>query len=145
MVRASALSSPAESREALRRREARSRPSPRAFGAPAPTPRVAIGALDGRGGARRVAARAAEGQVEQLERQVREDPVTPAAPSAGDADASDDSDRASSRNPGENPRGPSNDRVPLGPGRRFLLKAKLYFLLAASWTVRWSCPRQTAR
>ena len=137
MVRASALSSPAESREALRRREARSRPSPRAFGAPAPTPRVAIGALDGRGGARRVAARAAEGQVEQLERQVREDPVTPAAPSAGDADASDDSERASSRNPGENPRGPSNDndRVPLGPGRRFLLKAKLYFLLAASWTV----------
>jgi ATP-dependent Zn protease len=146
MVRASALSSPAESREALRRREARSRPSPRAclFGAPAPTPRVAIGALDGRGGARRVAARAAEGQVEQLERQVREDPVTPAAPSAGDAaDSSDDSERASSRTPSNsrtledpsNDRGASNDRKPLGPGRRFLLKAKLYFLLAASWTV----------
>jgi len=153
MVRASALSSPAESREALRRREARSRPSPRAclFGAPAPTPRVAIGALDGRGGARRVAARAAEGRVEQLERQVREDPVTPSTPSVGDvarADA-DVSGAAKNADVSETPHGvPSKDtrkkdsdsranREPLGPGRRFLLKARLTFLLSAAWTVKF--------
>ena len=146
-VRASARSSPTERHEALRHREARSRPSTRAFGALAPAPRVVIGALDGRGGARRVAARAAEGQVEQLERQVRRDPVTPAAPvgtdAGGDAtsgaanvphvtgtsESIEDSNDASNE--------PSNRRRPLGPARRFLLKTKLYFLLGAAWTVKF--------
>ena len=154
-TRASARSSPTERREALRRREALSRPSTRAFGAPAPTPRVAIGALDGRGGARRVAARAAEGRVEQLERQVREDPVTPSTPSVGD-DARRPSDTrvsgaAKTADLSETPHGaPSKDtrkkdsdsdsranREPLSPGRRFLLKARLTFLLSAAWTVKF--------
>ena len=146
-VRASARSSPTKRREALRRREARCRPSTRAFGAPAPTPRVGIGALDGRGGARRVAARAAEGQVEQLERQVRRDPVTPAAPAAPGAPGDGSSGAADVPHVTGNPSieasndasndDPSNRRRPLGPGRRFLLKAKLYFLLSAGWTVKF--------
>jgi ATP-dependent Zn protease len=155
-TRASARSSPTERREALRRREALSRPSTRAFGAPAPTPRVAIGALDGRGGARRVAARAAEGRVEQLERQVREDPVTPSTPSVGD-DARRPSDArvsgaAKTANvsetelngaPSKDTRETESDsdsranREPLSPGRRFLLKARLTFLLSAAWTVKF--------
>jgi len=145
-TRASARSSPTERREAL------SRPSTRAFGAPAPTPRVAIGALDGRGGARRVAARAAEGRVEQLERQVREDPVTPSTPSVGDDARPSDavvSGAAKTADVSETPHGaPSKDtrekdsdsranREPLSPGRRFLLKARLTFLLSAAWTVKF--------
>ena len=146
-TRASARSSPTERREAL------SRPSTRAFGAPAPTPRVAIGALDGRGGARRVAARAAEGRVEQLERQVREDPVTPSTPSVGDdarpsdavvsgaaktADVSETlRDGAPSKDTREKDSDSRANREPLSPGRRFLLKARLTFLLSAAWTVKF--------
>jgi len=146
-TRASARSSPTERREAL------SRPSTRAFGAPAPTPRVAIGALDGRGGARRVAARGAEGRVEQLERQVREDPVTPSTPSVGDdarpsdavvsgaaktADVSETlRDGAPSKDTREKDSDSRANREPLSPGRRFLLKARLTFLLSAAWTVKF--------
>ena len=147
-TRASARSSPTERREALRRREALSRPSTRAFGASAPTPCVAIGALDGRGGARCVTARAAEGRVEQLERQVREDPVTPSTPSkdaevsgaANHADVSETPHGAPSketRKKDSDADSPRPHREPLGPGRRFLLKARLTFLLSAAWTVKF--------
>ena len=121
--------------------------------------RVGSAFLGRAGGAARQTRRvgASESHVDQLERQVREDPVRSSNPSVTDGDgASDgsakdkDTKTASSNKPGNtigststgtstgtssNPPSSNNNRQPLGPGRRFLLKAKLYFLLLAGGAV----------